>query len=209
MVAPTAADFATAAATPPATYVPAGNSIATAAQVDTVFAALDALVPKVTLDAKGLYEFLILAGDIGTSSKTVYPGSTSDGKTAFGLVASVIKNTCTVRQFCSYYAKLVYVWYKANRPPANWARKGYTDEAKYAAFDFFDGVVHPAALSPASGDPAPSVPEIIANQANRRVVIFRSNQATGGTVSTLVELTGGRASTTGTVRLALPPPPSS
>nr|QYF50165.1 MAG: putative coat protein [Xinjiang sediment alphaflexi-like virus 1] len=205
---PTAADLAAAIVDP--AWRPDGNSIATVAQFDAVVTALDALTTGKPKDAAArnvaLLQFAILCGDLGSSSKTVYPGSTADGL-PFSVLASIVKQKCTVRQFCMLYSKLVYAWYKSHRPPANWARKGYTVDTQYAAFDFFDGLTHPDAFLPPGGDASPSQEEIIANQANRRVVIYRAAQS-GGTHSTLVEITGARSSGS-SARLALPPPPSS
>lgn len=69
---------------------------------------------------------------------------------------------------------------------------GYTEETKYAAFDFFDGVTNSAALEPPTGlARMPSDKELSANQTNKYVSLVRARQS--GFVSTAAEITHGRS----------------
>jgi len=146
--------------------------------------------------------FAFLCVDLGCSERTNYPG-TKDG-VKFALVAGEIKAQCTIRQFCAYYAPVVFDGLvRRGRAPANWARKGYTEDTKYAAFDFFHGVTHPNSLQPANGlIRQPTNAELAIQQTNAAVHIVRARRQAA---STNVELTGGTYQDNSGVKL-LPAP---
>lgn len=104
------------------------------------------------------------------------------GKSAHQIDLSEIKDIvmdhCTLRQFCMYYAKICYALGRKNkRPPANWASKGYKDATKFAAFDFFSGVLNDAAPSPPGGMPfVPTAEEIAAQNLNGTMSIVESRE---------------------------------
>jgi len=86
--------------------------------------------------------------DVGTSANTNYDVTFTEaesfisaGSLTMDAIAMIIKRHCTLRQFAAYYAPLYWNWAdKRGEPPANWARKGGTEDTKYACFDFFFGV---------------------------------------------------------------------
>ena len=67
------------------------------------------------------------------------------------LAAQFDRINITPRQFCMYFAKVVWNILLDSNIPANWAKLGYQEDTKFAAFDFFDGVTNPASLQPADG----------------------------------------------------------
>nr|UHS16757.1 coat protein [Garlic virus A] len=91
----------------------------------------------------------------------------------------LVENYCTLRQFCGFYAKACYVAGKQqNKPPANWSRKGYQDESKFAAFDFFNAVLSDSSPSPPGGMRyKPTDAEILAHSMNAKMSIVESRRA--------------------------------
>nr|QED44257.1 CP [Garlic virus A] len=91
----------------------------------------------------------------------------------------LVENYCTLRQFCGFYAKACYVAGKQqNKPPANWSRKGYQDESKFAAFDFFNAVLSDSSPSPPGGmRHKPTDAEILAHSMNAKMSIVESRRA--------------------------------
>lgn len=177
-------------------YIPESNSVASTEQIRQLSVAFEALgVPKAKL-MEAAFDIANYCCDVGSSASTELTGSCPGIPVKRTFLAASIKEVCTLRQFCMYYAKLVWNFrLHTKRPPANYSRMGYTEAVKYAAFDFFDGVTHPAALRPTSGlIRQPSSAETIANQTNRRISIYRTAQTHSNTVSNYVEMTRGKLS---------------
>lgn len=91
-------------------------------------------------------------------------------------IKDMVENHCTLRQFCTYYGKICYNMGRASKtPPANWASKGFNDDTKYAAFDFFNGVSNPAVPPPRSGMKyKPTEAEMRAHATNATMAIIES-----------------------------------
>lgn len=91
--------------------------------------------------------------DVGTSRFTHYGVNLSDnlyvaaGPISMDDVTAIIKQVCTLRQFAAYFAPVYWNWSnRKEEPPANWARKGGTEDTKFACFDFFFGVLNSASI---------------------------------------------------------------
>ncbi|WEQ03313.1 coat protein [Sclerotinia sclerotiorum alphaflexivirus 1] len=168
------------------------NSVATQAQVHTILTNLAAYDAKIA--APQLLEFVMLCVDQGSSSATHYAGTIAgvEAHTDVNEIARHIKQVCSLRKLCMYYAKYAFhLCVVHNRPPANWQRKGFTDSTKYAAFDFFNGVTNGAALNPPGGMVRqPTAEEITAHALNAHLLIARSRQ--NDIISTAAEITGMR-----------------
>nr|ABG88080.1 capsid protein [White clover mosaic virus] len=134
--------------------------------------------------------------DVGASSKSELTG---DSAALAGVsrkqLAQAIKIHCTIRQFCMYFANIVWnIMLDTKTPPASWSKLGYKEESKFAGFDFFDGVNHPAALMPADGlIRGPSDTEILAHQTAKQVALHRDAKRRGTNVVNSVEITNGRS----------------
>lgn len=174
--------------------------------------------------------FAIHCGDIGSSMNIKWHGafgpedlpattsSTTPPVTTGGLTGTekllhqaivncIIKNKVTIRQFCMHLAPLVWNFYVTYRPPANWAKKGFTDATKYAGFDFFAGVEHESSARVSlSREPQPV--ERTAAQAAFAVYISRAASRASGYSLNAVEISRGQYLGNG-ARLALPAPPTS
>nr|QYA72409.1 capsid protein [Shallot virus X] len=103
----------------------------------------------------------------------------------------LVEGFCTLRQFCSYYAKSCYVSGKQQKkPPANWSRKGYPEEAKFAGFDFFNAVLSESSPAPPGGMRfKPTQAEILGHSMNAKMSIVESRQSSH-MVSTRADLLG-------------------
>lgn len=154
---------------------------------------LKKIVPKDT-DRQKIYLALALAlADIGSSPQAQVTGqvSVTDGLFNLSDALSIVKQHCTARQFARFYAKIVYQNMKQmNRPPDNWAGKGYPYEARFAAFDFFDAVTSPEAMEPPGGLKfMPTVPELRISNTNKQIVLRRREREM--IASTFYEVTRG------------------
>lgn len=118
--------------------------------------------------------FVLACADQGASANTALVGTNQDVR--FTVLATRIKETCTLRQFCMYYSKLAWnTMLQSNRPPANWAARGYVWATRFAAFDFFTGVSEAGSLTPAGGlAREPTLEEKLAHNANREIAIQTS-----------------------------------
>uniref|UniRef100_A0AAU7L313 Capsid protein n=1 Tax=Hibiscus chlorotic speck associated virus 3 TaxID=3143944 RepID=A0AAU7L313_9VIRU len=140
-------------------------------------------------------EIAIHCADSGASPKTQLKGVSkfASGR-CFEDLLGVIRDVCTLRSFCAYYAK--YVWnimLSNQQAPSNYIKKGFKEDTKYAAFDFFHGVKSRASKDPPSGlVREPSLAEIIASRTNSMVLISRTTEFRDTNASTEVEITGGR-----------------
>ncbi|ASJ78786.1 coat protein [Vanilla virus X] len=182
------------------------NAVATRAQITAIATAIKAVGVADKDIAPTFWDVARHCADVGSSPSVILRG-----KTPFGVerrqIAGIITGHCTLRQFCMFYAKIVWnIMLLSDTPPANWQAQNYRVEDRFAAFDFFTGVSHTAALNPKSGLlRAPTPEEILANQTNARVSIFRARAQQNNKATTAVEVTGGQL-TGGLNPVALSPP---
>ncbi|APG31854.1 CP [Arachis pintoi virus] len=111
----------------------------------------------------------------GSSRLTTLRGQSPSGL-ELSYIKDVVEEHCTLRQFCTFYAKVCYNTAKELKtPPANWASKGFKEDTQYAAFDFFSGTMSPAAITPEGGMKyKPTPDEIKAHSANALMAIIDS-----------------------------------
>nr|AKK31146.1 coat protein [Zygocactus virus X] len=131
--------------------------------------------------------------DNGSSPETVFKSNSSLLQLPLSKVAHAIIQVTTLRQFCRYFAKLIWNYrVSKNLPPAAWEAWAYKPEQKFAAFDFFDGVLNEAALQPTDGlVRLPNEAERLANQTNRNVHLFESNAQKSRALTTSALVTKG------------------
>nr|WEP24420.1 coat protein [Zygocactus virus X] len=131
--------------------------------------------------------------DNGSSPETVFKGNSNLLQIRLSKVAQAITQVTTLRQFCRYFAILIWNYrVSRNLPPAAWEAWAYKPEQKFAAFDFFDGVLNEAALQPTDGlIRLPNEAERLANQTNRIVHLFESNAQKCRALTTSALVTNG------------------
>ena len=131
--------------------------------------------------------------DNGSSPETVFKGNSAALGVPLSKVANAVTQHTTLRQFCRYFAKLIWNYrLEKNKPPAAWEAWAYKPEQKFAAFDFFDGVLNEAALNPVDGlVRLPNEAERLANQTNRNVHLFESNAQKSRALTTSALATKG------------------
>nr|WBG54382.1 coat protein [Zygocactus virus X]WBG54390.1 coat protein [Zygocactus virus X] len=144
-------------------------------------------VPQVALEVVN-YCF-----DNGSSPETVFKGNSNLLRIPLSKLAQAITQVTTLRQFCRYFAKLIWNYrVSRNLPPAAWEAWAYKPEQKFAAFDFFDGVLNEAALQPTDGlVRLPNEAERLVNQTNRNVHLFESNAQKSRALTTSALVTKG------------------
>lgn len=116
--------------------------------------------------------------DNGSSPYTSFPGLYKVDSTTFRLsqLVEIIRRCSTLRRFASYWAKTLYSEsIESNRPPAKWAKRGFSHATRFAAFDFFTAVVSEH-TPPPKGLPVrvPSDAEIAANLTHKQIALARS-----------------------------------
>nr|AXA20402.1 coat protein [Grapevine rupestris stem pitting-associated virus] len=133
--------------------------------------------------------------DVGTSQRSTLIGKSPFCDLNRSEIAGIIREVTTLRRFCMYYAKIVWnIHLQTGIPPANWAKKGFNENEKPAAFDFFLGVTDESALEPKGGvKRAPTKAEMVANITSFRVKVLRQTMAEGKRSSNLAEISGGTA----------------
>nr|AAO85393.1 capsid protein [Cactus virus X] len=131
--------------------------------------------------------------DNGSSPETVFKGDSAVLQMPLSKVAHAITQFTTLRQFCRYFAKIIWNYrISKNLPPAAWEAWAYKPEQKFAAFDFFDGVLNEAALNPIDGlGRVPNEAERLANQTNCNVHFFESNAQKNRALTTSALVTKG------------------
>lgn len=150
------------------------NSVATEAQVVAIMTAWGTGGLAAADRAKFTLSFVMACVDQGSSAQVLLVGAANGLE--FAQAARAVKVVCTLRQFCMFYAKIAFdAMVRAQRAPANWQRLGYPFGARYAAFDFFNGVSHGAAQEPPHGlIREPSEDERNAANANSTLAIVNS-----------------------------------
>nr|WDS52202.1 MAG: coat protein [Opuntia potexvirus A] len=131
--------------------------------------------------------------DNGSSAETVFKGDSVILGVPLSKLANAVTQHSTLRQFCRFFAKLIWNYrLEKNKPPAAWEAWAYKPEQKFAAFDFFDGVLNEAALDPVDGlTRIPNEAERLANQTNRNVHLFESNAQKSRALTTSALVTKG------------------
>lgn len=131
--------------------------------------------------------------DNGSSAETVFKGDSAILGVPLSKIANAVTQHSTLRQFCRYFAKLIWNYrLEKNKAPAAWEAWAYKPEQKFAAFDFFDGVLNEAALDPVDGlIRIPNESERLANQTNRNVHLFESNAQKSRALTTSALVTKG------------------
>ncbi|QPI34842.1 coat protein [Camellia ringspot associated virus 4] len=143
-----------------------------------------------------MWDIARYCADVGSSEYTTFRGASADsGGVERVTLGAIIRRVCTLRQFCSYFAAIIWnMMVLNNDPPANWQKKGYTESTKFAAFDFFSAVTNSAALQPKNGlAKKVEQEEIIANQTQKEVSLHRVASRQNKNASNYVEVTGGRS----------------
>ncbi|ASJ78782.1 coat protein [Vanilla latent virus] len=153
----------------------AANKVATRPMITAILTQVRGQHASAT--ATDLVELAINCMHNGSSRLTMVDGATSKS-IPFTTIVDAIKQQCTLRQFCMYYAKVCYNIARERKiPPANWLAKGYSEDTKYAAFDFFAGVMNPASPSPPGGMKyTPSPAEMAASAVNGQMAILEARQ---------------------------------
>jgi len=107
-------------------------------------------------------------------------------------LAGCVRSCCTLRQFCAFYAKFAWnLAIKQNVPPAGAAKRKFPADCLFAGFDFFHGVLSPAALEPPAGlTRKPSERERLASSAAEHLQLRAASGP--GFASLRPEVTHGR-----------------
>nr|ANQ90686.1 coat protein [Garlic virus C] len=153
------------------------NSVATQSTIREILDLLRARKPNAT--PKDLFSLAWACYHNGSSRYTNLATDAPCGMSHAEL-KDLVEDHCTLRQFCGFYAKTCYVTGRQqNKPPANWARKGFQDESKFAAFDFFNAVSSDSAPNPPGGMRfKPTQAEILGHSLNAKMSIIESRKAT-------------------------------
>nr|AOX15541.1 coat protein [Mandarivirus sp.] len=180
-------------------YSPVTNSIANPKQTEAVG---KAWVRILNIDPANVFLYAIdlarACADAGSSPEADIIGANEDLNPIVerNALASVVRDFCPLRAFCAYYSRVVWnLMIKADQPPANWMKSGVDENAKFAAFDFFHGILSPASLY-VPLERHPTSAERIANQAMFAVKI--ANAPGNGTDLTMDHVAFTRGKTTQT-----------
>nr|WPR17635.1 MAG: coat protein [Dracophyllum betaflexi-like virus] len=176
-------------------YEPASSDVATINQIDEISGYVKKLgVPEEKV-ALVMWDIARHCADCGSSGQSALVGvATNSGEVPRSVIASCVKKVCTLRQFCAFFAKIVWnIMLDSECPPANWGKWGYKEDAKYAAFDFFYGVTHNASLEPSGGlIRPPTYIEMVANQTAKSLHLHRQGSRLDKSASSFLEVSGGR-----------------
>nr|CAJ20053.1 coat protein [Cymbidium mosaic virus] len=148
--------------------------------------------------------------DVGASKSATLLGfcPTKPDVRRAALAAQIFVANVTPRQFCAYYAKVVWnLMLATNDPPANWAKAGFQEDTRFAAFDFFDAVDSTAALEPAEWQHRPTDRERAAHSIGKYGALARQRIQNGNLITNIAEVTKGHAESTNTL-YSLPAPPT-
>lgn len=187
---------------------PSSNLLPTSDQLKTISDLIVAAKVPAASTTKVALELVNFCYDNGSSSYTAIQGSSSVEGVTLSQIASIVKASGTsLRKFCRYFAPIMWNLRTDINPPANWEAAGYKPAAKYAAFDFFDGVENPAAMQPPQGlVRSPTQEERIANHTNKQVNLFQAAAQDNNFASNSSFITRGQLSTSSPTIQYLPPP---
>nr|BAX03482.1 Coat protein [Plantago asiatica mosaic virus] len=191
------------------TFQVSSPAVPTASELATISAGLTTLgIPAEDLLSHAL-AVVNACFDSGSSAFGTLSGSGPIATISLAQIAGVIKVTTTLRKFCRYYAKIIWNARLArNLPPAGFARAHIKFEHRWAGFDFFDGLLNPAALEPQGGlTRTPTPDEVTANETARSMGLFEAQAQRSNLASTATQLTRGQLSST-TPQIQFLPAPS-
>nr|CAJ34729.1 coat protein [Pepino mosaic virus] len=176
-------------------YVSTVTSLATPAEIDALGKIFTAMGLAANETGPAMCDLARAYADEQSSKSAQLIGATPSNPALSrrGLAAQFDRINITPRQFCMYFAKVVWnILLDSNIPPANWAKLGYQEDTKFAAFDFFDGVTNPASLQPADGlIRQPNEKELAAHSVAKYGALARQKISTGNYITTLGEVTRG------------------
>nr|AXX39026.1 CP [Plantago asiatica mosaic virus] len=190
------------------TFAVSSPSVPTAAELDTITRGLTTLgVPAEALLSHAL-SVVNACFDAGSSAFVTLSGPSPTATISLAQIAGVVKVTTTLRKFCRFYAKIIWnARLSRNLPPAGFARASIKFEQRWAGFDFFDGLLNPAALEPLGGlTRTPTPDEVTANETARSLNLFEARASTSNLASTSTQFTRGQLSSTAPQIQFLPSP---
>ncbi|QVY47454.1 coat protein [Agapanthus carlavirus B] len=170
------------------------TAVATTEEIFQIATKLQALGVPMEHVTRVLWDISVYCASAGSSDKMDPSGVIEfrGGSIMRDSVVATIKQYTTLRKLCRAYAPIVWNHMLVNeQPPANWQAKGFTENTKYAAFDFFDYVKNPASIKPLEGlIRSPTQEEEIANATHRQLAIDR-NSRNDRYANNCIEVTGG------------------
>nr|CAJ34777.1 coat protein [Pepino mosaic virus] len=176
-------------------YVSTVTSVATPAEIEALGKIFTAMGLAANETGPAMWDLARAYADVQSSKSAQLIGATPSNPALSrrALAAQFDRINITPRQFCMYFAKVVWnILLDSNIPPANWAKLGYQEDTKFAAFDFFDGVTNPASLQPADGlIRQPNEKELAAHSVAKYGALARQKISTGNYITTLGEVTRG------------------
>nr|AAG52899.1 coat protein [Papaya mosaic virus] len=187
---------------------PTSNLLPSPEQLKSVSALMVAAkVPAASVTTVAM-ELVNFCYDNGSSAYTTVAGPSSVPEVSLAQLVSIVKASGTsLRKFCRYFAPIIWNIRTDKTPPANWEAAGYKPNAKFAAFDFFDGVENPAAMQPPTGlIRSPTQEERIANATNKQVHLFQAAAQDNNFASNSAFITKGQISGSSPTIQFLPPP---
>nr|QKY59641.1 coat protein [Pepino mosaic virus] len=176
-------------------YVSTVTSVATPTEIEALGKIFTAMGLAANETGPAMWDLARAYADVQSSKSAQLIGATPSNPALSrrALAAQFDRINITPRQFCMYFAKVVWnILLDSNIPPANWAKLGYQEDTKFAAFDFFDGVTNPASLQPADGlIRQPNEKELAAHSVAKYGALARQKISTGNYITTLGEVTRG------------------
>nr|BBB06667.1 coat protein [Lily virus X] len=186
-------------------YTAQSESVATAEELQSIATLWEGIGISAANFFDVAFQLAMRCSDGHASSLTVLSGNCTVAPTVtLKAAAGLVKAVLPLRQFCRYYAKFVWNWRLSHDlPPANWADSQFPAEARFAAFDFFDGVTNSAAPQPPDGLIRPPTElELSAAQTAKFAALARVRGS--GFVTTAAEITHGRAEVSRAMLLSPP-----
>nr|BDX36164.1 coat protein [Plantago asiatica mosaic virus] len=190
------------------TFAVSSPSVPTAEELATITQGLTTLgVPADSLLSHAL-AVVNACFDAGSSAFVTLSGPSPTATISLAQIAGVVKVTTTLRKFCRFYAKIIWnARLSRNLPPAGFARANIKFEHRWAGFDFFDGLLNPAALEPIGGlTRTPTPDEVTANETARSLNLFEARASSSNLASTSTQFTRGQLSNTAPQVQFLPSP---
>nr|AXB54637.1 CP [Pepino mosaic virus] len=171
------------------------TSVATPAEIEALGKIFTAMGLAANETGPAMWDLARAYADVQSSKSAQLIGATPSNPALSrrALAAQFDRINITPRQFCMYFAKVVWnILLDSNIPPADWAKLGYQKDTKFAAFDFFDGVTNPASLQPADGlIRQTNEKELAAHSGGKYGALARQKISTGNYITTLGEVTRG------------------
>lgn len=176
-------------------YVPLSNGVATPDIISKIGSDWRVLgAPSASLGPIA-WDLARHCADVGSSDAATLVGNSPYAPAiARQTLAGAVKTHCTLRQFCMYYAKVVWnIMLHTNTPPASWQKWEFRSAERFAAFDFFQGVTNEAALKPVGGlTRQPTDEELNASATGAYVNVVRATQGKNNRSTYAAEVTHAR-----------------